>query len=397
MEACEFVPMGKMFKLLAIRGANRVKMILTHSPIVHTPNSRLSPNPNTRKVGSDTDGMNTMLASKIHRNRIRNAIMLMLALLNLGCRTQVPMVVWKDSAIPKLRVQRIAMAPVTADPAIREKIEVAMQKQKPAAANQIAFLDPRSLEQTTQIQLASYDGQPSDVGCLSASRRAGSQVLLQAQVLNSDLNRTPDESQDPEYRPESISVGLTLVDVNSGEKIATKTVSFDRKQAEKEYPDLEFMGASGGDRVIAATARKSWEWMTPHLETEKTSLMRPWISLGSKRVRQGNAYAKEGRWDLAEKEWQEAVDTHRLNKSGWYNLALSAAAREDFELARRRMKHAKSWYQPIPAEAGAVWIEQRQREYHRIFQLPDPTDGWTFPEPVRLTSKDVPSSIPSKE
>jgi tetratricopeptide (TPR) repeat protein len=90
----------------------------------------------------------------------------------------------------------------------------------------------------------------------------------------------------------------------------------------------------------------------------------PWVWAGSSQVRKGNGYARQGRWDLAEREWQDAAENYPSNTAAWHNLSLAAVAREDFELAKARIKHANSFLPGDPTYKTQLWIE------HSIFSEP---------------------------
>jgi tetratricopeptide (TPR) repeat protein len=92
----------------------------------------------------------------------------------------------------------------------------------------------------------------------------------------------------------------------------------------------------------------------------------------------GNGYARQGRWDLAEKEWQAAADQHPTNAAAWHNLAISAVAREDFELARSRLKHADNIARGRTTDKTERWLETQERNYKTIMGLPEPQGGWRY-------------------
>ncbi len=310
-----------------------------------------------------------------------------------GCSTtKASMHVWKKPKIASTRPQRIAMAPIVGDAEVAKKLELAMNGNRTIASQSIALLDAETLERTTAVQLSSYQVDRSDIGSLSAARRAESQYLVEGEVIRADLAER-DNSRRRKPPPESISVHWKVIDVASGTKIGENTIVMDRIKAEKTYPDLEWTGGSHADRVVTAMARQSWGLITPYFEKEEVRLANAWVTPGSTLVRKGNAHAKQGRWDLAENDWQQAVSLHPRSKSAWHNLALAAVAREDFQLARDRMEHAESWLKTAPTEQSLVWIEWQQREFHEAFQLPPPKEGWRYPEPPRaIDTQSVPST-----
>ncbi len=214
-----------------------------------------------------------------------------------------PMHVWKPALNQKRAIRTIAVGPTYGDKALAEKLDQAIIGSQPKAGNAITLLHPKLLEEMTQIQLASFDGQPSDVAGINAARRANADVLLQGQIL---LSRT--EPQEPKKgffdfrnRPsEMVTVAWTVTDVASGERLGEHTIRLDREKAEKEFPDLALMQGDNMDRVITALSRKSWSMFSPMTQQKEAVLCLPWLMPGSGLIRKGNGYAKQGRWDLAE-------------------------------------------------------------------------------------------------
>ncbi len=117
------------------------------------------------------------------------------------------------------------------------------------------------------------------------------------------------------------------------------------------------------------------------VEREEVVLNRPYWSLGSKKVREGNAFAEEGLWQMAEYQWQAAATSHPKNKSAWHNLAIASVAQEDFEMARLRLSKAKGWIPDSQFKKTELWIDAQQKAYHRAFGLPDREGGWLNPDP----------------
>jgi hypothetical protein len=323
---------------------------------------------------------------------------LVLVCLATGCRMTAPMTVWEPPLNRARTFGSIAMSPIAGPAEVTGKLHEAMIVNQPQAGQPIAFLHPQLLQEMTSIQLASFDGQPSDIAGLSAARRANADVLLQGQVLRVNTEPPPPRKSPLDKSPqpsEQISLSWAVIDVGSGERIGFHTLTIDREQAEKAYPDLNSLGGEPVDRVIQAISRESWAMFSPRTKTVDTMLVLPWFIPGSNLVRQGNGFARQGRWDLAEERWQDAAAKHSWNDAAWHNLALSAAAREDFELARRRLNHAKTWWPNDRADKTERWLDETQRSYHRALSLPDRQGGWLQPDPPpNLSPETVPSADP---
>lgn len=320
-----------------------------------------------------------------------------------GCHMTAPMRTWRASLVPKAGMVRVAVAPIGGDPVSAERLQSIMLVAQPNPNPLVSALHPADLERFGGIQLVSYDSQPNDMATLSASRQAGMDYILQGYVLNADLDTPPPDPKQnkrfrifkPKDKVESIAVHWTVTDVNSGMKIKEQTYSIDRLQAEKQFPDLAIQAQSGDGRVLMASARQSWALVAPTNDSIDATLDLPWIMQGSSQVRKGNGYARQGRWDLAEAEWQEAASLHPWNTAAWTNLSLAAVAKEDFELARNRLKHANTLLPGDSTFPTLTWIEQRQRDHHQTLNLPPPESGWTLASPPKSVGPEqVPASPP---
>ncbi len=336
--------------------------------------------------------------------RIGSMYLLAMLLLNVaGCHMSAPMRTWKASKVSKAGFVRIAVAPIGGNPNAAERLQNAMKLAQPQPNPLVAALHPADLERVGGIQLVSYDNQPNDMATLSAARRAGMDYLLQGHILTDDLDTPPpDPKKKPRFRifkpkekVESLSVHWVVTDVNSGQRVKEQSLAMDRLQAEKQFPDLNMPSEGGGGRVLMASARQSWGLVAPSNEPVDAILDLPWFMQGSTQIRKGNGYARQGRWDLAEIEWQEAASLHPWNTAAWTNLSLAAVAKEDFPLARDRLKHANTFLPGDSTFQTLTWIELRQREHHQVLNLAPPESGWTLAEPPKATRpEDVPTSPP---
>ncbi|MFM8400371.1 MAG: tetratricopeptide repeat protein, partial [Pirellula sp.] len=96
----------------------------------------------------------------------------------------------------------------------------------------------------------------------------------------------------------------------------------------------------------------------------------------SSRVRKGNAYARLGQWEQAEREWQEAADVHPWNRAAWHNLSMAAVAKEDFQLARDRLTHAETrWIPGDQTAKSAAWIDSIERQHEACFDPANPSSS----------------------
>lgn len=294
----------------------------------------------------------------------------------IGCHMSAPIYVWKSPPMNHGGAMTIAVGPIGGDLPIAEKLDQAMIASRPQSMPQLAVLYPDQLARSGGIQLVAYDGQPSEMAMLGAARRVGANYVLSGHIVQHQLESPEDResTKQPWYRflkrpptPERMMVRWSLYETTTGKRVLEQNVEMNRTDAEKTYPDLAFQ-PTGDLKVIAACARKSWEMVVPTTHATEASLALPWFSLGSTQVRKGNAYAKLGRWEDAEREWQEAADQHPWNTAAWTNLSIAAVAHEDFELASSRLKHANTTVWPGDETAKTKsWIEKHQREYVSSF------------------------------
>ncbi len=346
----------------------------------------------------------------MHRNKAKNscfqrtpALCGLVCCLVAGCKMTAPMHVWKASDVPKQGIVRVAVAPIGGKTDATDRLLNAMQRAQPQPNPMLAAMYPYELSQVGGIQLVSYDNQPNDMATLSSARLAGMDYILQGNIIDEELDIPPPEPTPkrrfrlfkPKEKLEYLTVHWSIVDVSTGQRIKEEIVSIDRKQAEKKYPELMMFAQGNDSRVLMASAKQSWSMVAPTTETTQAMLDLPWFTPGSSQVRKGNGYARQGNWQAAERVWQEAVDQHSWNTAAWKNLSLAATAKEDFQLARDRLKHADTILPGDSTFPTLTWIEQRQRDYHKSLDLAPPAAGWTLPDPPQsVRPNDVPSSPP---
>jgi hypothetical protein len=244
---------------------------------------------------------------------------------------------------------------------------------------------PDQLATASQIQLVSYDNQPNEIATVGAARNTNSDLMLQANVVFAHLTPIEDKRRSflskllKRKRNEMhLTVHWTVVDVASGQRVLEQTIDTTETDVKRLANTVGNQLKMEDSSIVSLAAYRGWQLVSPQLKPEEVLLDLPWFWLGSSQVRKGNGYARQGRWDLAEKEWQGAADQHPTNAAAWHNLAVSAVAREDFELARSRLKHADSIARGRTTDKTERWLESQQRHYYTIMGLPEPHEGWRF-------------------
>lgn len=331
-----------------------------------------------------------------------------------GCRLTVPMYVWTQPKTLQSPQYAVAIGNLEGpSETTRDYCEIFL-KQRPQQQEQIAVLTPDDLVDTQPVVLASTAptlGSQGEIGAMQAAKKHGTDFLLMGEVIRDELTVEKSASNLPPEiqaaidaqtsaapatarRPEHLTIAWRAMNTVTGERVATFTTIMDRNIADQTYPELIWEYPDARKRVIAANARETWKAIGPHVTKDHANLAVAWIWPGSDRIRKGVVLAKKSRWMEAEEEWLAVVEAYPTQHRAWHNLALAAAAREDFSTAKSRILQALELSDNQQYQKTFQWIELRQREYHTAFHLPPPEEGWAFPEPKLSSPLDVASVKP---
>ncbi|MCC6509367.1 MAG: hypothetical protein IT423_09685 [Pirellulaceae bacterium] len=316
---------------------------------------------------------------------------------------------------PRLKVpmaSRIAFAPIVADDQLSAELEQALVAQMPAQRADLQLLTAKDLVAASPVRLASTAPLTGDLTALLAARQAKAELLLMGEVVQNDLgqlqgqpNNLPPEAAQfnannasflapaAVKRPERLAIAWRVLDVPTGRVIGNQTLAIDRIQADRQYPDLPFAFPMPRERVVAASARQTWQSVAPYIEKEDAILALPWLQPGASQIRRGNGYARIGRWEQAETEWTIAATRHPWSNTAKHNLALAQAAREDFESAKYTLGTMGPLRMRKRQSETLVWIDQRHRWHHEALGLPPPEGGWAFPDPVLEAERPLATSV----
>ena len=312
------------------------------------------------------------------------------------------MQVLHPSRIDVPATSRIAIAPIAARESLATELERAIRAQSPHLREELQLLTAHDLMEASPVRLASTAPLTGDMTALLAARHTQAELLLMGEVVQDELGESTtegDRTQD-EYarykstqmsaigpptlqRPERIAVAWRVFDVASGQQLGSQTLAINRFDTDREYPDLQFAFPDPRERVIAASARQTWQSVTPYLARENVDIALPWLQPGAAQIRRGNAYARIGRWDMAEAEWTIAATRYPWSNSAKLNLAIAQVAREDFEAGKATLGTMGPLRMRKLQGETLVWMDQRHRWYVQSLGLPPPEHGWAFPEPVR--------------
>jgi tetratricopeptide (TPR) repeat protein len=333
----------------------------------------------------------------------------------IGCHTAAPIHVWKPPQVDVPRAAKIALAPVAGDREISQRIETAMLAQRPAACADLAIFTAEQLVECSPIRLVSTAALNSDLTALHAARAAGADLLLQGEILATDITLndllSADEQKakqqnsnmnnmffkrlmqsDSDLVAHRILLSWRVIDVASSKTIGSQAFTLHSQTAALEYPDLAVAEQNAAGLLIAASARQTWRSIAPVVSKEEVRLTIPWAQPGAWLVRRGVRAAKKGQWPEAEALWQKAADRYWFSAPAHHNLAIAMAAREDFASAKRELRRAHSVLNFRLPQETLFWLDQQHRSYHQAHGFAAPTEGWAFPDASEfvVTERDAP-------
>ncbi len=311
-----------------------------------------------------------------------------LGLLLGGCQAAAPIHVWAPPTIQSAVGKRVAIPPLAGDPEIAGPLHAAMLRLQPRGNGlQVVALDARTLESNETIRLASAsEGYTSDIALLSLARNSGVDYILQGEVMSTrDVGvRRSIERPDPMLpsRPSTLDPTARIPAPEAGGEDSLLRVSWNLIAVAGSQPlsgqPVVTPRLLGQDEMamVTAAAEAAWQLVIPHVVQDQTQLAAPRLAWGSAAIRRGNEAAAHGDWLQAEQRWSEVLRQRPRQHAALHNLAVAAVARQDFEAARRLIAQALQMSSSSLYQDTAVWIEQRQRDYHVAFGLPDPPEGW---------------------
>ncbi|WP_164102763.1 tetratricopeptide repeat protein [Candidatus Laterigemmans baculatus] len=335
-----------------------------------------------------------------------------------GCRSTTstdvaPIHTWAAPQLHSAVGRSVVLATIIGDPPQAARLAEALTATRPLEPSRsVRLVHQADLQRHVEIQLASTAPNiPSDLALLSAARKEGLEYLLIGEILKSRGGgsatsaaaaklaslppelaaqaepATPSElaSDPPSQGPAStasstqrLTISWRLLDVGEARVVGGMPVSVSAASAATLYPDLASSSGTEEARLATAAARETWKLLTPSIRRETVRLAEPYLLTGASAVRRGNQHAAAVRWAEAEQAWQQALEQHPANHAAVHNLALAAAARQDFRRGKALAQQALQMHGSKDYERTVVWIEGRQREAAEAFGLPRPEEGWLF-------------------
>ena len=223
----------------------------------------------------------------------------------------------------------------------------------------------------TKIQLVSaLEETPNDLAVASVARHQGIDYVLRGEVI-----QKRHALQQSQADPGTLNVSWRLTGLDAEYPGGGNPIVLDVKTARELYPDLAYV-SDLNEVLTQAMVRETYRLITPSVDRYQIKLEIPYLLPGSAKTRRGNRAAREGRWGEAEKLWSEVQERHPTQLAALHNLALAAAAGQDFSRAKKLARKAIRYNPSQLHKQTLVWIELKQRAYHQAFLLPDPPEGW---------------------
>lgn len=307
-----------------------------------------------------------------------------------GCRMSAPLHVWQEPKLESTVGKKVALSQISSSPdadskELGQRITERIVETAPSDPGRATHLVPaESLEQKSKIQLVSTtDQRPNDLALASVARKEGYDFVLRGEIVEDryakyrldSAHRQDSAEEEDEETDKSLAISWRLTSLTENRPAGGSPVSIDVETAVERYPDLGL--TTDQDTILAeAISRESLRLIAPWIDREQVQIAIPYLLPGSREVRRGNIAALSGQWQEAERIWQGAYAAHPSQVAALHNLAIAAAARQDFSTAKRLARKAVRLQPTWLNKHTLVWVEVRQRDYHAAFDLPDPPEGW---------------------
>lgn len=264
----------------------------------------------------------------------------------------------------------MVLAKITGPKAEAESLQkVLVEKQPQNGTSKPRLLGQADLQKYSTMRLVSAtENEPSDMALMHAARQQKIDYLLTGEILQ--RRGTFDAAT-------TFTVSWRLLDVGDNRLIGGTPVTVTGETLARDYPQLETR-PDRQESLIEATAVESWKLLIPHVQTYQVELANSKFKAGSKAVQDANRYAQLGNWRAAEQIWENVYRRHPRQHAAVHNLALAAAARQDFGAAKSLAQQALKQHDSEKYRNTVVWIESRQIDLTNAFNLPAPSEGWLF-------------------
>ncbi len=321
-----------------------------------------------------------------------------------GCRVTAPIHAWAPPQLGSAVGKQVALAGVEGPRELTGPLQRKLLSEAPKDPGRL--LSMVSLEQMvanearypagfdSRIQLVSaLEKTSNDLAIASVARQQGIDYVLRGEVIQKRHAFQQNQSD-----PGTLNVSWRLTGLEAGYPSGGSPIVLDVKTARELYPDLAYV-SDLNEVLTQAMVRETFRLITPSVDRYQIKLEIPYLLPGSAKIRRGNRAAREGRWGEAEKLWSEVQERHPIQLAALHNLALAAAAGQDFSRAKKLARKVIRYNPSQLHKQTLVWIELKQRAYHQAFSLPEPPEGWFLTDtPSRsITAETVASDTVTPE
>ncbi len=311
-----------------------------------------------------------------------------------GCRMTAPIHAWAPPQLGSAVGKQVALSGVQGPRDLTGPLQRQLLSQAPkdpgrqltmvSMEQMVAYESRNAAGSHAKIQLVSaLEETPNDLAVASVARHQGIDYVLRGEVI-----QKRHASQQNQADPGTLNVSWRLTGLDAEYPGGGNPIVLDVKTAREIYPDLAYV-SDLNEVLTQAMVRETFRLITPSVDRYQIKLEIPYLLPGSAKIRRGNRAAREGRWGEAEKLWSEVRERHPTQLAALHNLALAAAAGQDFSRAKKLARKSIRYNPSQLHKQTLVWIELKQRAYHQAFSLPDPPEGWFL--------TDVPSESESSE
>jgi len=196
--------------------------------------------------------------------------------------------------------------------------------------------------------------------------------------VEEDGRRSLRDLQESTMREGRVTVQFQLVDVDSGEVRAEHQVSHEFQQLIDKGGQIPSQG-----EILEQLTQKCLQdivaYLTPHQVTSQIQMAHgDAFSRGRREIRDGMLLAESGKWDDAQRKWEQVIQKEPDNHAALFNLAVVADHHQDYSLAEDyAMKALRIQYKDLYATgleqirahrtAATRATEQRDFQITRIF------------------------------
>ena len=148
----------------------------------------------------------------------------------------------------------------------------------------------------------------------------------------------------------------------------------------KRHPDL-FGGAidyvdpdlpSNREKMMVAAARETLALVSPSIDRQTVTIIRPKGMPGDRDVRRGNTMAKSGRWGAAAEIYAAVLRRHPRHHVAMHNAAIAKVAAQDFASAEDLIDRAIRRRRSSRYAQTQAWIRMRRSDYERSMATAGP-------------------------